>query len=382
MRRSTLHALLAVSIIGGAFALAACDDSASELTGGHSSRVGTHQNGDDDDTTTTDGTNPSSQAAADAKSLFTALESKLTTNCGPCHTTGQGGAPAWMQGPDAHATIIAYKGIVTDDPKTSILLTKPQHTGPAMPASLVPEVTTWLQAEIAAKTAAPAATTTATTTAIAIPSGAGSIDLPAPGGQITFTASLANGILNLKSVALVAPASTGLHASGVHLVLVHKDNTTTTNDGLAGADTTVAAGATAPLGIGLVVIPEVAADDQLQVTIDALVASTGGGTTQTLGGCKDVQSFQTNAAPQLTNLCKSCHNTGGSGNGSLDLSALFAATPDFAKACGQAKAKIDTTTPANSDIIQAPTGKVNGHPFKTAPASYTTAMTIWINAEK
>jgi hypothetical protein len=327
---------------------------------------------------------PSTNAAggADAKALFTALEPKLAQNCGPCHVNGTSSAPIWLGEPDPYASIKAYQGIVVSNPKTSLLLTKPQHEGPSMPAALVPDVTAWLTAEAAAVSAAPPAPTGTTTDASALPNGNGGIDLPSPGGRVTFTASFASGILTLKSIQLVAPATTGIRAAGVHIDIVHTTGSATRDETLAATDATAAKGASVALGIGLVVIPNVAATDKLELVFDVLAASDGSSTTPT-GGCKDVASFQKNAVPAIqANTCLSCHNAGGSGNGALDLSALAGNTPDYTKACGQAKSRIDTNNPAKSDIILAPTGGVAAHPFKNANAQYTTQMTTWINAEK
>ncbi len=71
-----------------------------------------------------------------------------------------------------------------------------------------------------------------------------------------------------------------------------------------------------------------------------------------------------------------CHDAGGSGNGALDLSGL--AANDDATACAQAKLRIDTANPAQSDIILAPTGGVPNHPFQGAGPNFATMMEAWI----
>ena len=81
------------------------------------------------------------------------------------------------------------------------------------------------------------------------------------------------------------------------------------------------------------------------------------------------------------NTCLNCHNTGGSGNASLDLSGLAANPPDDTTACAQALSA-STPDPAQSDIILAPTGQVADHPFKNASQSFVTMMETWITAEQ
>lgn len=378
--------LTALCIAASAVSALGCDAPADELSGGRSrvggSRISSADGADDDDDTTGASSSgaPGSTSSASAKALFQTLQPKLSQNCGPCHTLGANASPVWLDPADPHASIASYKGIIVADPATSILLTKAAHEGPALPSDMTADVKAWLTAE-ATTISTTAPPTNASTTAIAIPNGAASVDLPAPGGRITFTASMASGILTLKTVTLAAPTSGGVHATGVHIEIAHADGTATLNDSLSDADSTAAAGATAPIGVGLVVIPRIAGTDKIAFHIDTLVPSTGGGT-QTVGGCKSVASFQTNAAPLLKANCMNCHNTGGTGFGALDLSALNAATPDFAKACGQAKSRIDTATPANSQLITAPTGGVANHPYKNAPANYKTQITTWITAEK
>lgn len=377
-------ASLFFALLAGACLELGCDAPADELTDGRSRVGGSHSSSDettadDDDSTTSTTSSASTGTNANAQALFEQVRPKLAQNCGPCHTKGDSRAPIWLDPASPYASIKGYKGIVVADPASSLLITKPAHEGPALDATLAASVKTWLSAEVSGVAQV---STKASTAAVAIPSGAGSITLPSPGGTLGFTASLANGILTLSNVALVAPATSGVHATGVHIVIVHAGGTRTTNDSLADADTTAAAGAKATVGVGLVVIPRVETTDQLALDIDSLSASTGGTTTTTAGGCKSVASFQTNAAPALKANCMNCHNTGGSGFGALDLSALAAATPDFAKACGQAKSKIDTANPAQSPLITAPTGGDAAHPYKNAPASYKTSVTTWINAEK
>jgi hypothetical protein len=155
------------------------------------------------------------------------------------------------------------------------------------------------------------------------------------------------------------------------------------NDDLSNVSQTVPAGTTAPLGTGLLVLTGWASTDTFQITFQQIVAASATADAGSTGGCKDVASFTTNAVPAIqANTCLNCHNTGGSGNASLDLSALATTPADDAKACAQALTRINPANPAQSDIILAPTGQVAAHPFQGASANYTTMMETWIAAEK
>ena len=383
MKRPNRYPYFAAFLLGAAASAASCaPDAANDLRG----RASSHDN---DSTSGSSGSSSTSNreggvATADPKVLFTALEPDLAKSCGgTCHEDGSGGAPMWLKGPDAYATVKAYPGIVSATAAASILLTKGGHEGPAMGADLTPRVKAWLDAEVAAK----GGTGPIETSDVALPNGATSLDLPGNlGGKLTFTASTTGGVLQLKSVAITAAGASGIHVAGVHVVLTHADATVTTDESFAGADVTVGKGATAPLDVGLVILPHVVATDTLRFAFDELEASTAtgdGGTTTPTGGCKSVTSFQTNAAPVLVGTCTGCHGTtNGSGFGALDLTGLTAATPDYARACAQSKNRINPGTPAQSDIILAPTGGVVAHPFRNASSAFVSAMTTWITAEK
>ena len=88
--------------------------------------------------------------------------------------------------------------------------------------------------------------------------------------------------------------------------------------------------------------------------------------------------------PRFTETKREQEHTSADGNGNraLDLSGLSATPPDFARACDQAKSKIDTTNVEQSPILVAPSGGLATHPYRNASAEYRTQMTQWINAEK
>ena len=332
---------------------------------------------------TSDSADAGPPTPAQAKAMFTALEPALAQTCGgSCHEAGMNGAPPWLKGPDPYATVKAYAGIVTPVAASSSLLTKPKHEGPALAPELATTVSAWLSVEAALI----ASTPEIATAEIPVPSAAGTIALPSGLGSITFEASLTAGLLELSDVTLVPPAASGVHVAGIHIVLAHADSTIDTDQSLASADVTAAKGETVSLDIGLVVIPRVAATDRMHFVFDKLEASSAppaDAGSNTTGGCKDVTSFTTNAVPAIrNNQCLGCHDTGGTGNGALDLSGLNLTPADTAGACAQALNKVDTTTPSNSPIIKAPTGGEPAHPFQGATNAFKTALTTWITAEK
>jgi hypothetical protein len=320
-------------------------------------------------------------AVETGRELFEALLPQFQITCGnACHELGGSGAPTYLGGTDPYLTITAFTGIVVPTPAASILLTKGVHEGPALSNPLLGQITQWLTVEAAALAAAQSPMTAAMTPA----TGANTIDLSSlgvPGASLTFTAAVTADILTLSSIEIAAPASTGIQVV-FPIFYVNDGSTQTANDGFSNVAQTVAAGTSAPLGPGTLVLTGWAAGDTLQIQMTQYGKATAADAGSS-GGCKSVATFTSDAVPQIkANTCLNCHNTGGSGNASLDLSALALATPDYATACAQALTRVNTTTPAQSDIILTPTGAGNAmHPFKTATAAYVSGMEAWIANE-
>lgn len=395
MHRSLAPLLVACA---AAFGAAACDDgSVSDLTlpgaqgggtaGGDTGggKGGGFGHPASDGGTTGDGGTTSGAAAAEA--AFRALSADLTQACGgACHTDGKGNAPAYIAAPDAYKSIKAYKGIVVKDVSTSSLLTKGRHEGPDLVDPLRGKVFAWLalEAKALSEAALPA------TDAFDVVAGTNTVDISkggtgVAGAKLTFTARMSGTILTLTNMQVSAPATSGVHIVFPIFDLVPTQGETSRDTSFSNADQTIAAGQTATLNPGLLILTTWATGDKMKVEFTKLESATvsmDGGTGST-GGCKSVASFVSNAVPAIQqNACLNCHNTGGSGNASLDLSALGRNPPDDAKACAQMLAKADPANAAQSDIIQAPTGGVANHPFKNASQNYVQMIEAWLANER
>jgi hypothetical protein len=319
-----------------------------------------------------------------AKSLFDALLPDLTTACGgPCHVEGKGNAPAWMGPPDAYAAIRAYRAIVVKDVNTSSLLTKGRHEGPDLVDPLRSKVNAWLSAEAQGLQA----TTLPSTDPFAVAAGANTVDISkggmgVTGARLTFTASISGTLLTMTNVQIVAPATGGVHIVYPIFVTIPMQGAESSDSSYSNLDQKVAAGQTAALGPGTLILTSWSAGAKMRIAFTKLEPAVvpDGGTT---GGCKSVATFTANAVPAMqNNQCLNCHNTGGSGNGALDLSGLAANPRDDARACAQSLNRANPTTPAQSDIVLAPTGGVAAHPFKNASANYAQMMQTWITNKR
>jgi hypothetical protein len=321
--------------------------------------------------------------APQGKTLFAALLPGLESNCGgACHQKGIGGAPLWLGPPDPYTSAVKYPGIIVTDPGASIIVTKGRHEGPALADPLLTQVMQWLTVEAAAipVTMLPASAP------FSVTAGSNDVDCsPAgiPGMHITFGA-LANGnLLTLSNVSVVAPSTTGVHITYPIFAILPPMADEIDDSSLSAVDQTIGAGATAQLGPGTLILTQWQTNAKMKIEFTAIAkANAGDGGTLT-GGCKSVTSFTANAVPAIQgNTCLNCHNTGGSGNASLDLSGLAANPPNDTAACAQALTRANPANPAQSDIILAPTGQVANHPFKGASQSFVTMMETWIAAEK
>ena len=213
--------------------------------------------------------------------------------------------------------LLAYPGIIGSTPEKSRLYMKGLHEGPAFTPDQLKTVGDWItfyNANQPMTDGGDAAPTIAPFT----PSmtAANSIDLAAldptlAGVKITFTAQMVGTSIELTSINVVTPASTGVHI--MHPVFVMWDQNLTPTpdpvDSFSNLDETVYQGSSAPLGPGTLLLPNFASGDLISVVFATGADGDGladGGTTV---GCKNLTMFVNNVKPLLTgNGCASnCH---------------------------------------------------------------------------
>lgn len=320
--------------------------------------------------------------------FFSQVAPVLTPACGGCHGVTGTAAPAFMLAtPDMLQNLLAYPGIIGPTPAKSRLYAKGQHEGPALTPDQQTIVGNWITFYNMGRpmtdgggkpTIAPFAPQMTGTNSIDL----AALDSTLTGMKLTFSAKMVGTSIQLSSIKLVTTASMGLHV--VHpLFVVWDQNLNPTPDpvdSFSNLDETVFSGQQTPMGPGTLLLPNFAAGNLVNVvftTIEAKMGSADGGT---VSGCKNLTMFVNNVKPQLMagGCTANCHV------GTTPTAGLaFDATPD-ATLCVNARSEIDTTTPANSRLLQKPDPAVgNGHPRKVNPfTNFQTAVTNWINAEK
>jgi hypothetical protein len=387
--------------ISGVSAVACSDGGADGLLGGRSGATadggsgGPNGNGGGDPPGVIDGGvfGEAGPEATKAESLFRALQNELVTTCGGtngvCHVSGvyqNNQTPKFLADPDPYVAIHDYPGVIVKDPYGSKLIVKGPHAGPAFTGTskeLGDKVLAWLTQEAFAIKVQPLPGSGA----FSVANGANTVDVSkggtgVDGTKITFDAATSGSILTLTNMKLVAPAATGVHLAHPIFVMVPKTGSPIEDpvDSFSNLDQTQAAGSTQPLGTGTLILSSWDPTNQLRIDFTTLAAAAAPPDAGTTGGCKSVATFTANAVPALqNNTCLNCHGAaGGSGFASLDMSQVG---KDNAKACAQALGRVNLANKAQSQIITAATGGIAAHPYKNAPAAYTTAMLNWINNE-
>jgi cytochrome c553 len=348
--------------------------SSSSSGGGSSSGAAAGDAGSDED---------GAVGSPQGRQLFEAILPDLSSTCGgACHAMGAGGAPRWLGPPDPYTSAVKFPGIVVTNPAASIVVTKGRHEGPALADPLLTQVIQWLTAEAAALPVV----TLPQTPAFTVASGANNIDCSAAGIaglHITFDAAIDGSILTLSNLDVVTPTTTGAEVVYPIFAILPSTGAEIDDQSFSNTDQTVAAGQTAPLGPGLLILTQWSAGAQMKIEFTAITKVTVSADAGLTGGCKAVADFQADAYPAIqANTCLTCHGAGGSGNAAMDLSALQSNPPDYATGCAQALSQANPQNPAQSEIILAPTGQVANHPFKNASQSFVTMMETWIAAEK
>ncbi len=322
--------------------------------------------------------------------FYTNVAPILTSACGGCHSVTGTQAPAFMVAtPDMLQNLLAYPGIVGSTPQKSRLYMKGLHEGPAFTPDQLQVVGDWITFYNANRPMGDGGDAKPTITPFAPSmSGANSIDLSAldptlSGVKITFNAQMVGTSIELTSLKIVTPASTGVHVTHPVFVIWDAQLNPTPDpiDSFSNLDETVFSGSSAALGPGTLLMPNFAAGDLVSVAFTLIEPKSGSADGGTVTGCKNLTMFVNNVKPLLAaNNCSTQCHVGANPTAGLK----WDTTPDSAL-CVVALTEINTTTPASSQLLLQPdpaqTG--NGHPVKVNPfTNFQTAVTNWINAEK
>lgn len=342
-----------------------------------------------------------------ARDAFSAMQVDLMNACGTCHDVAGLADTPFLAGPDRYQSFVSWPGIVASTPDQSILLTHAMsgkgHVGtnldsPALVDTLLPKVKSWLAEEAKTFVAPPEMIPHIEPFAPII--GFNAVYLEPLGKDfvgmaVTFSADLlSDSTLELSNIEVHPTSKAGVHMVHPLFVMypVGKEPIPDPVDSFSNLDQTFDIGKSGTLGPGTVVLVNWPKDARLSLafeTIEVVLPNdpdAGDGGMDPTGGCKNVQAFIDNARVPFQQRCLGCHGGGnGQATAALDLSSL---ADDAAKACAQAKNRVNPADPPASQIFVTTNPNGNAaHPYKFGGSAdafntFRNGVSTWIAAEQ
>jgi len=338
--------------------------------------------------------------------------------CISCHA-GLYPEVAFIAGTDAisqRATALAFDPPVVnfDAVESSRILTKGAHSGPALTAQQSSDILEWINAEREAAGAAgglgPILATPHFTPLLCTSGQPGESTCPINyvdllplvagwgGAQIKFVAQPLTQDLYLTNLSVV-PGPDGVYVEHPLFVSYPPDASAEpipdTLDRFFNVKINIMPGGVAqPIGGGTAAFINFTPTNQVAIhfkVVDKYRPDEGGGGGTTQTGCRQLESFKTNAKGPLQTNCASCHAGTANANArsAMDLTGIAAADdPTLQAVCDQARTRINFTDTNQSGFFIAPNPAVTtNHPFKFGGVQATfdafkAAVDVWVQAEK
>lgn len=314
-----------------------------------------------------------------ASELFTTtVEPMLVSRCGGCHGPDRVALDFLRPSPDVRTTLLSYPALVDlESPASSRLLTKGEHSGPALATGEADLVRTWIEREAAEGTMVEPTERELATTPTTVREGFNALPLDAlglPGTSLHFVAARVGAGMLLDSVQIAAGPMGARVVHPVFVTWIEGAPVADPIDRFAGVEIEVEPNSTRAFDTGTVVITELPEGALLSVHFDEVSPLTGGGTTDADGGmpmpaegCTQLAAFREMAQPQLTTYCTRCHGGGNaSATAGMDMTRV-GATDDatLLLGCNQVLGRISPTSPSASGLFTQPDPATGGgHDFK------------------
>ena len=314
-----------------------------------------------------------------ATELFsTTVEPMLVTRCGGCHGPGRVALDFLRPSPDIRTTLLSYPALVDlESPGSSRLLTKGEHSGPALSTGEAELVRSWIEAEAAEGTMVDPAERELATTPTSLREGFNALPLDAlglPGTSLHFVAARVGAGMFLDSVQIAAGPMGARIVHPVFVTWVAGTPTPDPIDRFAGVEIEVEPNSTRAFDTGTIVLTELPEGALLSVHFDEVAPLTGtgpidadGGMPMPADGCSQLEAFRASAQPQLTTYCTRCH-AGGNASATAGMDMTRVGASDDATlllGCNQVLGRISPTSPSASGLFTQPDPATGGgHDFK------------------
>lgn len=336
----------------------------------------------------------------DPQTLFdTRVKAEVAASCS-CHYTQQITIAPFLGMGSEYSAITGYGSgkFLTPTPDDSLLLQKGMHTGPAFTADQATAVRAWLSAEAATRGSGMSSPATPT---VPIRVGDFFMSLQAltqdPLASITFKlAQVAGTTYRISNLQVTAGPSGGIQLKHPRFIIFTAAGATPeASDGLSTVDLTVAAGASAPLGSGSLLLTDLPATSarialafQTIAVVNPMMVNVA---------CSNFAAFDPPVKNQLATCAAVCHSPTASdprraqATGAFNMAAALTSDPAMlAQLCTNSRARIDKTSPDKSILVVQPQPAASGgtvnHPYKindpTQFSTYKTAIVTWASGEK
>jgi len=326
----------------------------------------------------------------------------LGVACVGCHAGQQAGVEFLAGGGDMEmrASLLAFepKVVNLEAPQSSRILTKGVHDGPALLATQTSDVLDWIRAEKDAQPSTgdegpllqtpkfrPSICTAGTPPAETCP--INEIDLTplgVPGAKIHFVATALGSGLYLNQLSLIAGAE-GAYIEHPLFVSYPDEGDPKPDliDRFFNVKMNLMADATEQIAGGAHSFVNFIASDPIAIHFRVIkpYQMEGGDPIGPGGGCKQLESFKTNALAMFAQnvggaatSCDNCHaGQDLNATSALDITGIESGDDAMIQtACNQVLTRVNTTTPEQSSIFLAPDPGNNNHPFRFTAAQLTT----------